>query len=75
MSKSTVAVKLANKMHKSEVGLFSVFVDLPNGNRGMIKCEIKDTDIPTGNPAPIRITEASYVVDVPELMMIFTGME
>lgn len=75
MSKSSIAVKLANKMHKSGVKTFGAFVDLPNGNRGMIKCEIMDSDIPTGNPAPKKITAASYVVDAPELKIALRGIE
>jgi len=75
MNKDEIALKLANKMHGSGVQNFGVFVDLPNGNRGMIRSEILDFGISTGNPAPEKITDASYVVDEPEMMMALDGVE
>lgn len=73
MNKDEIALKLANKMRGSEVKNFGVFVDLPNGNRGMIRSEILDFGIPTGNPAPEKITDASYVVDAMEMMRVLNG--
>ncbi len=69
------ALRYATKLYRMGVADAGYFVDLPNGNKGMIRYEILDFGITTGNPAPKKITAASYVVDEPEMRIALEGVE
>ena len=67
--------RYATKLYRMGLETHGYFVDLPNGNKGMIRYEILDFGITSGNPAPKKITAASYVVDAPELKIALRGIE
>ncbi|MDD3098860.1 MAG: hypothetical protein PHW36_00730 [Bacilli bacterium] len=68
-------VRIGNSLKSSKVKSRGVFVDLPNGNRGMILVKVLDFNIKTGNPIPDNIVQSSYVVDLPEMEMAVSEAE
>lgn len=60
-------VRIGNDLQLSNVTTCGIFVDLPNGNRGMILVKVLDFEIETGNSAPAKIVQNSYIVDLPEM--------
>lgn len=62
-------VRIGNDLKRSKVASCGIFVDLPNGNKGMILVRVLDFQIKTGNLAPEKIVQSSYVVDLPEMEM------
>ena len=55
--------EIANQLQKSHSNDMWVFVDLPNGHKGMVLLQILDFGIKTGNKAPDKIIKATYEID------------
>ncbi len=70
-----IMLEIGNYLKSSQISKCGIFVDLPNGNRGMVLCKVLDFNIPTGAPFPTEITPASYVVDMPEMKMAMSEVE
>ncbi len=68
-------VKIGDFLYSSNQATCGVFVDLPNGNKGMILVKVLDFDIKTGNPTADKIVRSSYEVDLPEIQMALLESE
>jgi hypothetical protein len=66
---------IGNNLLSSKLTTSITFVDLPNGNKGMVMCKVLDFNIPTGNSSPEQISESSYEVDSPELELAMSEAE
>ena len=66
-TRTQLMLLIGNNLLSSKLTTSILFVDLPNGNKGMVMCKVLDFNIPTGNSSPEQISESSYEVDSPEL--------
>jgi len=66
-TRTQLMLLIGNNLLSSKLTTSIIFVDLPNGNKGMVMCKVLDFNIPTGNSSPEHISESSYEVDLPEL--------
>lgn len=66
-ARTQLMLLIGNNLLSSKLTTSIIFVDLPNGNKGMVMCKVLDFNIPTGNSSPEHISKSSYEVDLPEL--------
>ena len=74
-ARAQLMLLIGNNLLSSKLTTSILFVDLPNGNKGMVICKVLDFDIPTGNSSPEQISESSYEVDLPELELAMSEAE
>ena len=65
---------IANDLKSDDIAKGGIFVDLPNGNKGLIFFTIIDFGIKTKNPPPDKIVKSSYAVELPEMKMAMEMM-
>jgi|LSQX01.2.fsa_nt_gb hypothetical protein len=74
-ARAQLMLLIGNNHLSSKLTTSILFVDLPNGNKGMVMCKVLDFNIPTGNSSPEQISESSYEVDLPELELAMSEAE
>lgn len=75
MQRDSVIIKIGNSLKNDNITYCGVFVNLPNGNKGMILVSIIDFGIQTGTPVRDYITKPSYIVDLPEMEIAMAKVE
>lgn len=73
--RDSVIIQIGNSLKNDHITYCGVFVDLPNGNKGMILVSIIDFGIQTGSPGCDYITKPSYIVDLPEMEIAMAKVE
>lgn len=68
-------IEIANDLKTDAIVKCGVFVDLPNGNKGLIMFTVVDFRIKTKNSSPDKIVKSSYAVELPEMQIAMNYMK
>ena len=68
-------IEIANDLKTDDIVKCGIFVDLPNGNKGLIMFTVVDFGIKTKNPSSDEIVKSSYAVELPEMQIAMNYMK